>query len=290
MRIKHWIKNILILFPLVFSGNLLNQALYFKISIGVFVFCVASSIIYIFNDLQDIERDKQHPLKRKRPFPSGEVSLKMGWILIGCLCFILIYTLLWADLPFVYTALYILLNIIYSLGGKNIPLLDVSILASGYLIRLLWGGYLCGTGVSEWMFLTVLASSFYLGFGKRKNELKKYGNNGRAILKEYGTEFLDKSYQLFGTLPIALFSVTCMDNTTTVAQILKTKTAVDMFIIGMGGAEFTIPLVILICLRYNLILDSPNNSGDPVEVVFNDRILIGMIMLYIICIISVLYL
>ena len=159
----------------------------------------------------------------------------------------------------------------YTMKLKNIPLLDVTILALGFLIRVLYGGALINVEVSSWLFLTVLSISFYLGLGKRRNELKvqeKVGNT-RNVLKYYNKEFLDKNMYMCLCMTIIFYSLWCQD-------------------LNYEYIMWTVPLVILICMKYSLNIES-NSSGDPVEVVFKDKVLIVLGLVYALSLIIILY-
>lgn len=276
LRVRHWTKNILIFFPAAFSGRIMEPYFLQRNILGFFIFSAVSSMIYIYNDLQDMDKDRKHPKKKERPLASGKVTVQTAYGLIFVIGISAGAFSLLCRIPVKYLIIYLGINIIYSRGGKDVPLLDVSILASGYILRLLFGGDLSGTGVSGWMFLTVMSAAFYLGFGKRRNELRRFGAGGRKCLDAYSDAFLDNSFQMFTVLTIVFYSLTCMDRETYVAKC---------------GADFiwTVPIVMLICIRYNQLLDSETCDGDPVEVVLKDRFLIGMIIFYIMSCAALLY-
>ncbi len=278
MRVKHWIKNLLLFFPIVFSGQLLNKFLCLKVMIGFFAFSFVASIIYIFNDLKDIEMDKRNTVKQKRPLASGAITKSEAYIWIGILSasVCVIYYLAELELRFwLCLVCYLFINIGYSIGMKNIPIADIAILSAGYLLRLYAGGELAGVGVSEWMFLTVMAASFYLGFGKRRNEQLRYGDKGRKILKMYTMGFLDKGMQMFLTLTVVFYALCCADKNTDVAR---------------GGVNllWSVLVVVLVLLRYNMLLEG-DDDGDPVEVLQRDRVLIMMIVFYAISVLLLIY-
>ena len=278
MRMKHWIKNLLLFFPIVFSGQLLNRLLCMKVIIGFFAFSFVASIIYIFNDLKDMEMDKRNLVKQNRPLASGEVTKKEAYILIGILSVAVCVIYYFAGIGYRFwlcLACYLLINFGYSMGMKNIPIVDIAILSAGYLLRLYAGGELAGVGVSEWMFLTVMAASFYLGFGKRRNEQLRYGDKGRKILKRYTIGFLDKGMQMFLTLTVVFYALCCADKNTSVAR---------------GGVNllWSVLLVILVLLRYNMLLEG-DDDGDPVEVLQRDKALVIMIAFYVISVLFLIY-
>ena len=268
LRVKHYIKNILIFFPMIFSGHSTNLSVLYRNIIGFITFSFSASIIYIFNDICDLEKDKQHPLKRKRPLAAGTITIFQAKFIIFILLIIIIFlSYNFNQNSIGYLIIYLCSNFIYSQGGKNIPLLDVTLLTLGYLLRLGYGGVISETEISNWMFLTVLSAAFYMGFGKRRNELLQFGSNSRTCLSLYTNEFLNNSCQMFIVLTIVFYSLTCSDKTTFVAR---------------HGANFiyTVPIMILICLRYNMILNSGNSDGDPIEIVLGDKILIILILFH----------
>ena len=275
IRVKHWIKNCLIFLPLIFSREI-NKTNIILTILGFISFSLASSIIYIINDIRDKEKDKNHPTKKNRPIAAGTISIPSASTVAGLFSIITIAILLYLStynhFISIYIISYILLNIMYSFGLKNIPLLDVFILALGFLIRVLYGGALINVEVSTWLFLTVLSISFYLGLGKRRNELmaqEKIGNNTRSVLKYYNKEFLDKNMYMCLSMTIIFYSLWCQD--------LNSKYIM-----------WTIPVVLLICMKYSLNIES-NSSGDPVEVLLKDKVLILLIGIYAIAIFLTLY-
>lgn len=277
MRLKHWMKNILVLFPLVFSGNLLEREKCVGTILGLVSFCFASSAIYIVNDLRDIDSDRMHEVKKNRPMASGTVSKAQGIFLIVLLLICVTGVCLLNRQGWIYVVVYFLINLLYSFGMKNIPIIDVVILVAGYIIRLLYGGVLAGTGVSEWMLLTVMMASFFLGFGKRRGEYIEYGKEARKSLKGYSRSFLDNSVNMFLTLTIIFYSLTCLDKESGVA-----RQGVNML--------WTVPVVIIVCLRYTMRMESDDNcGGDPVEIVMHDPVLMILIGFYGIAVLASLY-
>lgn len=245
MRIKHWIKNLLIFFPIVFNGQFLNMHVCIRVCAGFIVFSLTASFIYIFNDLKDVERDRKNPAKQNRPLASGMVTEKQAVILMGILASVVAAFAFFSNFTWRFWACmgcYLFINIAYSMGMKNIPIVDIVILSSGYLLRLYSGGELAGAGISDWMFLTVMAASFYLGFGKRRNEMLRYGDRGRKILEKYTVDFLDKGVQMFSTLTIVFYALCCADKNTGVA-----RRGVSLL--------WSVMIVILVLLRYNLLLE-----------------------------------
>ncbi|NTU77170.1 MAG: UbiA prenyltransferase family protein, partial [Alphaproteobacteria bacterium] len=218
----------------------------------------------------DAERDALHPTKKNRPIASGAVSKRAAYILGACLLVataVLQYfsrAVEWY--AWVFLVIYLLLNVAYSLKLKNIPIVDIAILVSGYVLRVLYGSALGGIEISRWLYLTVISMSFYLGLGKRRNELIKQDDSvKRNVLQYYNQSFLDKNMYMCLALTIAFYSLWAVDPIT-IARI------------NTGNIVWTVPLVILICMSYSLHVER-DSDGDPVEVLLGDKVLLSLVAL-----------
>jgi len=279
MRVHHYIKNFLVFAALVCSGQLFDGEKLLAGALGFGAFCMISSVIYVVNDIRDVEKDRLHPTKCKRPIASGAVSVKQGWVLAAAL-FVLAVVLNGLEFHPVSTALlglYFVLNLAYSFGLKNVPMVDVTILVSGFLLRILYGAFITGITISNWLYLTVIALAFYFSLGKRRNELKhlKDGQT-RKVLQYYPIAFLDKSMYMCLTLAIAFYSLWSMDERT----------------IALYNNEylvFTVPIVMLIVMKYSLAVEG-ESDGDPVEVLVHDKVLLGLVGIYLLAMFCILYL
>lgn len=270
LRIKHYVKNLLILIPLFFSGQLLDAAKLCSALSGTVVFCLLSSAIYIVNDLCDIEKDRQHPVKRSRPIASGAVSVRQA-VFIAAALLILSFVLASVNLRTLpYPAAYLVLNLAYSFGLKNVALLDICILVSGFLIRILFGGAVTGIAVSSWLYLTILSLSFYFALGKRRNELTRHGASGtRSVLSAYSKEFLDKNMYMCMGLANAFYALWAMEQSS-------------------GVVTATVPVVLVLTMRYSLIVEG-SSEGNPVDVLLKDKVLLVLGLLYVSALFAVLY-
>lgn len=271
IRPKHYLKNILIFLPLIFSGHFFNIEL-LKISLfGFFSFCMAASTIYIVNDIKDREKDKMHDIKKNRPIASGKISVKKA-VVLSIITFIIamfFQFLTQKIFGFIFVVLYVIMNIAYSFKLKDIPLIDISIIVIGFLIRVLYGAYLINVEVSNWLLLTVISISFYLALGKRRNEIKKNGCNSRKVLKYYTVDFLDKNMYLSLTLALTFYSLWCNDN-------------VNEKLI------WTVPLAIMTCMKYSMIVED-DSYGDPVDVILSNISLLILLFILGISLFGVLY-
>ena len=210
IRVKHWIKNILIFIPLVCSG-LVTYSRVIPCIEAFFAFSFASSFIYIVNDIRDIEKDKLHPRKKNRPLPSDKIK-KSTAIYIAVLMIILsiiiniIINKNLINTSLYFLLLYVLINIGYSMGLKDVAIADIVLLASGFVIRVYYGASVIGVLVSNWLFLTIMSASLFLGLGKRKKELIN-NKDARKVLQEYNEAFLDKFQYLSLCLTIVFYSL-----------------------------------------------------------------------------------
>lgn len=279
MRIHHYIKNFLVFAALACSGQLFHLE---KLTAGIvafIAFCMVSSVVYIINDIYDVEKDRKHPTKCKRPIAAGTVSVDRAWrlaiillliaVVCNCLEFHMTSTLL--------LALYLVLNLAYSFGLKNIPIVDVTILVAGFLIRILYGALVTKITISNWLYLTVIALAFYFALGKRRNELKQISDGDtRQVLKAYPFNFLDKNMGMCLTLANVFYALWSMDEKT-------------MSFYGSEHLVFTVPIVLLITMKYSLNVEG-DSDGDPVEVLLHDKVLLMLCVLYLAVMLVVLYL
>ncbi len=281
IRAKHWLKNALVFLPVFFSINILNLNYLAKCLLAFVVFCFASSIVYVLNDMSDIEKDRLHPIKKNRPLASGAISLnqaKMTILILG-IFMIIIMSFFYNSTKNIFTILipliYILLNILYSKGLKNIPIIDVVILVSGFVFRVMYGGVVINVEVSKYLYLMIIFAAFYLGFGKRRNEILKNGEKSRKVLEYYNKDFLDKNMYVAFALAIVSYTLWCVDPTT-IAHV------------GTENLFWTVPFVMVILQLYSLNIEG-NSHGDPIEVILSDKILLLTGTIYGIIMIIILY-
>ncbi len=280
MRVHHYIKNFLVFAALACSGQLFQSDKLLAGIAGFASFSMVSSVVYIINDIRDCEKDRCHPTKCKRPIASGAVSVMHAWILAGVLFggAMLCNTFTFRIESTVLLLLYLILNLAYSFGLKNVSIIDVTILVSGFLIRILYGAIITDITVSNWLYLTVIALAFYFSLGKRRNELKQLGecSDTRAVLKSYTVNFLDKNMYMCLTLANVFYALWSMDENT--MSHYKSEYLI-----------WTVPIVLLITMKYSLDVEG-ESDGDPVEVLLHDKILMILCTLYLIIMFLILYL
>lgn len=277
IRPHHYIKNMLVFSALTCSGKLFEPDKLYAGFLGFLSFCMVSSAVYIVNDIRDVENDKRHPSKCMRPIASGKVSTKNAWLLAGTLL-ILSFACnrsVFRGSSTMLLALYFILNLAYSFGLKNIALLDVSILVSGFLLRVLYGAIVTEIKISNWMYLTITSLAFYFSLGKRRNERKQnYFKETRRVLNAYPDDFLDKSMNMCLTLAITFYALWSMDKNTVEAY------GQNMLL--------TVIIVLLIVMKYSLNIEG-QSDGDPVEVLFRDKVLLLLCAVYAALMLIILY-
>lgn len=278
MRIRHYIKNGLIFAALACSGRLLEKERLFAGVMGFAAFCLISSVVYIINDIWDREKDARHPTKCNRPIASGAVSVTEAW---GLTVILLVAAMGCNAVVFhvsstVLLLCYLIMNLTYSFGLKNVPLLDITILTAGFLIRVMYGARVTGISVSNWLYLTVITLAFYFSLGKRRNELLHVGSGEtRAVLEFYTPGFLDKTMYMCLGLANTFYALWCTDVRTTQFY---------------GGANLilTVPIILLITMRYSMDIEG-NSDGDPVEVLLHDKWLLILCGIYLATMFFILY-
>lgn len=267
LRVKSYIKNALIILPFVFSGKFLTlDGNYLKVFIGITLFCLSSSLIYIFNDLIDRKKDQLHPQKRNRPLASGVISPKVAYIFMAVLLIIIAGGLAWFNnlQATIWICVYIFLNVLYSLFLKNIPILDIALLSSFFIIRIYFGGSLINVTVSSYLHLTIMSVAFLMGANKRNKE-KNISADSRGSLAFYSSKFLTKISQVFLGLSIVFYSLWVLSDTNTL--INKTILLISIMI------------VVLILLYYQYLVDS-NEDGNPVDVFLSNPLIIVLSLIY----------
>ncbi|MDY3257997.1 MAG: UbiA prenyltransferase family protein [Ruminococcus callidus] len=271
MRVKHYIKNLLIFVSLFFAKGIFETEKLLAAVMGFLSFCLISSAVYIINDINDIEKDRNHPTKCNRPLASGAVSKKQAIVLLViCIAVAVFLSLLTSKFfSLIYVAVYFVLNVLYSFILKNYPIIDIVILTSGFVLRVLYGAYITNTVISSWLFLVIVSGSFYLGLGKRRAEIELNADS-RKVLKYYNYAFLDKNMYVCFAL-VAVF------------YALWAKEFSNPYMI------YSVPLVFVILMKYSLDIEG-DYDGDPVEVILKDKWLIFLSIIYIILVSILLYL
>ncbi|MCP4141585.1 MAG: decaprenyl-phosphate phosphoribosyltransferase [Chloroflexi bacterium] len=280
MRPRQWVKNVIVFFALVFDKQLFQLEPALRTLAGFALFSLISSAVYIFNDIEDIEADRQHPKKKERPLPSGDlpVNLARGFGIFLVL-FVLPVAYLLTPAFSAVLALYFVMMLAYTSKLKHVPILDVMIIAAGFVLRVHSGVTLIAVErFSPWLYVITTLGALYLGFGKRRAELSLLedgASSHRKVLEGY-------------TIPLLDQFITIVSGTTIVAYSLYTFTAPNLP--DNHTMMLTIPFVIYAIFRYLYLVQVSHVTGSPEEVVLTDRPLQATIVLWGIVVMAVFYL
>jgi 4-hydroxybenzoate polyprenyltransferase len=279
MRPRQWPKNAFVLAALVFDRQLEHLPALFKSLEGLFIFCLISSTVYIINDIADVEADRQHPTKCNRPIASGKLSVKIAVIatvIILLICFPIAFFL--SDEFALVVLVYFLINLAYSKLLKHVPLIDVLIVAAGFVLRVAAGVSLIEVErFSPWLYVVTTLFALFMGFGKRRAELALLtdsANAHRRVLEGYSLPFLDQL-------------ITIVSSTTIIAYSLYTFSAPNLPTNHV--MMLTIPFVLYGVFRYLYLVQIKNEGGAPEELLLTDRPLQLTIVLWSIAILLVFY-
>lgn len=268
IRVKHWIKNTFIFLPIFFAGKI-NLIFSDNLMFLFFSFCLASSAVYVLNDIFDVEKDRMHPLKRERPIASGFFSIKAGYLIFIVLTILLLTFLIFIKESFVYVLLYFGLNILYSFKLKHISIVDVSCISIGFVLRVLAGGFQAEVYVSHWMIIMIFLLTISIAFAKRRDDLDLgiEKETLRKSLSGYTFQFLDVAKSIS-------FSITL------ISYVLYSISPEVIARIGSDKLYITSLFVFLGIMRYLQISIIDKNSGSPVQVLMKDRFIQVTILLW----------
>lgn len=273
MRPKQWYKNLVIFIGIVFSLKLLNLSLWIDAITAFAVFCVISGCIYIINDIIDIDKDKNHPQKRNRPIASGKLKTNNAWISAVILLIAAFGVAYIINIGLLAAAVtYFLLILIYSLFLKQLIIVDVMIISTGFVIRAIAGCLAVGVFISPWLIICAFLLALFLAIGKRRHELVILGKNAgnhREILDGYSTGMLDQ-----------------MINITTSALIMSYS--IYTFNTGKIYMMITIPFAFYGLFKYIYLVHAENFGGEP-EMLFKDKGMLLSMALWAVLVIVVLY-
>ncbi len=280
MRPRQWIKNVFIFAPLVFDEKLFHPLPLGRTVAGFLILCLLSGAVYLFNDLQDLERDREHPRKRHRPLPAGELDPRVAWAGALLIPLGLAYPAFALDPWFALLAyVYWGMNLAYSLWLKHQVILDVLTLASGYVLRVAAGVPLVHVErFSPWLYLCTLLLALFIGCAKRRQEILLLGENARnhrTILEEYTVRFLD---EMMGVVMGA----------TIVAYSLYTFSAPNLP--PNHAMMLTIPFVVYGIFRYLYLVHVKGETAPPDELVLKDRPLLLTVILWGLTAVLIMYL
>lgn len=285
LRVEQWVKNLFVFLPLFFSGKFIDSNLFLQSVYAFFVFSLISSSIYIINDYSDIESDRKHPEKKNRPLASGAIS-KPSAIVIFILLLLLVGLLfVFGEYYFniniwkfaVIISLYFVMNLFYTFRLKHVAIIDVCIIAIGFVLRIMAGGYATGIPISQWAIILTFILALVLALGKRRGELINAQISGRTrrALDGYNVQFADIALSISVTIGIISYLMY------TVQPEVQEKFGRKIF--------YTFIFVVFAFLRYLQQTLVYNKTESPTKIVYKDRYIQITIILWMLSFVFLIY-
>jgi len=272
MRPQQWLKNLFIYAPIFFSQNIFEVPLLIKATVAFITFCILSGALYTFNDLKDIEEDKQHPQKSKRPLALGKLKKSTAVISIIILTALAFVSAGIINKEFLAICLiYCGLQIAYSIWLKHVIILDVFVVAAGFLIRVVAGGLAIDVSLSSWLLICTTLLALFLAMSKRRHELvllEDNAHNHRSILREYSPYLLDQM-------------IAVVTASTLIAYSLYTISTETITKFGTRKLIYTIPFVLYGIFRYLYLVHQKSEGGSPEALIIKDKPLLIDIFLWV---------
>ncbi|NOT35223.1 MAG: decaprenyl-phosphate phosphoribosyltransferase [Candidatus Eisenbacteria bacterium] len=288
LRPKQWTKNLLIFAGIVFSRHLLQPDFLVRVAAGFGAFCLLAGSVYMLNDLRDIAADREHPRKRLRPIASGRLPVAVAWIALPVLLGAVAVLARWLGPGFMMTAgAYVLINLFYSMGIKHVVLVDVFVIAIGFVLRAIAGVQLLlpvapETAISPWLLVCTFFGALFLALAKRRREIANavvadgQASRQRAVLDHYSPELLE------GLLLISAA-------TSLMAYALYTIWPGTVANFGTEALLYTVPFVAYGIFRYLYLVRVAENTEDPSQVLLTDRPLGVCVALYLVTVVLIIY-
>lgn len=279
IRPKHWVKNLFVLMPLFFAGQFQDQNRLMDTVVAMIAFCLAASAVYVINDLKDAKADRKHPEKKNRPIAAKAVKPMMAGLISGAL--------LLSSIGIAFTisqdvtlgiGLYFVMNLAYTFGLKKVSILDVSIIATGFVIRVLVGGSAADVHISHWIIIDTFLLALILALSKRRAELNLHGKNVevRQSLIGYNEGFLDLSLVLFSGVTIVSYIMYCVSDEV-------------MHRLDSNLVYLTSIFVMLGLMRYLQQIIVKKSTKSPVQMLFSDRFLLVVVIAWAASFVFILY-
>ncbi len=280
LRISHWLKNLFVFVPLLFSKHLLDPDYFLKVILGFIAFSLISSMVYVFNDIIDRDYDRRHPIKNKRPLATGKISLQTAYFLIGTLFTTVLILSFYLNLLFNAALLtYVVINILYTLKLKRIVIIDIFTIALGFMLRILGGAFVIDVYISSWLLLTTLFISLFLAVMKRKSEISLQIENfsTREVLGDYSPDFINQISTISSSGVVISYALYSVSKRTT--EYFDTENLI-----------YTTIFVLFGILRYMFLVYQRNKGENAIEVILSDKPMLINIVLYIISVTMIIYL
>lgn len=276
MRPKQWTKNLLVYAALLFGGSWFAEGKFLLATLAFGAFCLASSAVYFFNDIADVAKDRQNPKKCHRPIAAGKIGVRQAYLyalglsltalgiawFVNSSCFSLLLA-------------YVVMNICYTLRLKHVVIIDVMIIAAGFVLRAIMGAAAVGMGMTVWFLLCVMFLSLFLALGKRRHELAALEENslveGRKVLQFYSIELIDQLMTIVTAALLICYALFTMDN--------NTKNHESM--------AYTVPLALYGMFYYLYVVRVKRGGGAPDEALYKEKPILAVVLLYFVSILVI---
>ncbi len=279
-RPSQWVKNGIVLAAVLFAGDIRNLAKMETALAAMLIFCLLSSAVYVLNDIVDRDKDKIHPLKKDRPIAAGRVSVGVAIVVVILLAGCGFVAAMFINKLFlIFSAVFVVVNLLYSSLLKNVVIVDVMTLAFSFVTRAYAGAVAVDVAASKWLLINTLLLALFLGFGKRRHELVLLDVEAtahRKSLSNYSPYLLD---QLIG---VTTASVVVMYMLYTFSDEVSAK-------LGTQNLYVTIPFVVYGIFRYLYLIHRKQEGGSPTKVLYTDKPILLTVLLWLLTVISVLY-
>ncbi|MCG8475374.1 MAG: UbiA prenyltransferase family protein [Cytophagales bacterium] len=262
MRVKHYTKNLFLFIPLFFSGELLSSAYLVDLLFAFLAFCLVASALYTFNDLMDVEKDRMHPAKKNRPIAAGLINIKTGYLIFAMLLLLgMGLGVVVSARFFIYLGIYFAINMLYSTYLKHFSIIDIVLVSTGFVLRVLAGGEVAQVAISHWLIIMVFFLAMLLALAKRRDDaliLEKQAVASRKNIRQYPTYFIDAGIGMLCGVIIVAYLMYCLS-----PEVMERLDNQRIF--------YTTFFVITGVLRYLQITLVENKSGSPTYVLLHDR-------------------
>ena len=290
LRPEQWVKNVFVVVPLIFSKNLFNISLFSGSLLTFLSFCFAASSVYVVNDIADRDLDRLHPVKKNRPIAAGAVTVTEGWVIAATMMIvsgILLFLGGVRSAAAIPVILYVLMNLLYSFRLKKIVLIDVFVIAAGFILRIIAGGFAINVKISSWLIMTTLFVSIFLGIAKRRSEFVSVSNSSgvppsqatpttRKVLGDYDLSLIDQ------ILSVSAASVI-------IAYALYTVSERTVQAFGTEALIYTTVFVVYGIFRYLYLIHEMGLGENPTNALLTDKPMIINTVFFVGSVVAVIY-
>ncbi|HEX3074147.1 MAG TPA: decaprenyl-phosphate phosphoribosyltransferase [Ignavibacteriales bacterium] len=280
MRVKQWIKNLFIFAPVIFSRHLSDARDLSTVFLAFLTFSLSSSAVYIFNDINDVESDRLHPIKKNRPIARGVISIKKAVFLLAIIIALVVASITLFNYSFIAVLFaYILLNVFYTIKLKNVVIIDLMSIAAGFMLRVIGGAFVIEVYISSWLILATLFISLFLAVMKRRSELDVTQTDSpgtRKVLAEYSSNFIEQIVSVSAAGVIICYALYTVSERT--IREFNTEAMI-----------YTTVFVVFGIFRFMYLVYKKSKGENATEIMLTDAPMIINILLYILTIIIIVY-